>query len=71
MSLGTATVFKNSNVLTVIHLAFLRKDTGVNVKVFRYRIWTSVKRSEKYLSSKTQFTTFLQVSRSSFRLKLC
>ena len=28
MSLGTATVFKNSNVLTVIHLAFLRKDTG-------------------------------------------
>ena len=29
-----------------------------NLKVFGYRIWTSVKRSVKQLSSKTKFSTF-------------
>ena len=33
-------------------------------------IWTSVKRPGKWLSSKTNFSTFLQISCSNFKLKL-
>ena len=44
---------------------------GRNLKVFRYWIWTSVKISVKKLSSKTKYSTFLQLSCSNFKLKLC
>ena len=44
---------------------------GRNLKVFRYWIWNSVKISVKKLSSKTKYSTFSQLSRSNFKLKLC
>ena len=41
------------------------------MKCFWYQISTSVKRSEKQLSSKAIFCSFLQLNCSNFRLKQC
>ena len=41
------------------------------MNVFQYQISTSVKRSEKQLSSKANLSTFLQLSYLNSRLKLC
>ena len=73
MFLLTAPVIINSHILSGIYFIFLRKCPGRKVKVFQYHIWTSVKRSEKKkkLSSKTSFSTPLQLSCSNSGLKLC
>ena len=71
MSLLTALIVKNRAFLAGIYFIFLKKRPGPNLKVFRYQILTSVKRLEKKLSSKAKFSTFQQLSCSSFRMKLC
>ena len=58
MSLLKAPIVKNSHILAAIYCIFLKKRPGPNLKVFQYRIWTSMKRSEKKLSSKRKFNTF-------------
>ena len=42
----------------VTNFTFLKKCPGANLKLFRYQLWTSVKRSVKHLSSNTTFSTF-------------
>ena len=58
MSLLTAFIVKNSYILAGIFFIFLKKGPRPNLKGFQYQIWTLVKRSEKQLSSKTNFSTF-------------
>ena len=67
LSLVTAPI----DFLPEIYFIFRKKVPGPNLKVFPYRIWTSVKRSEEQLSSKTKFSYFLQVNCSNFTLQLC
>ena len=57
--------------MTRIYFIFLKERPRLNSKVLQYQIWTSVKRRKKYLSNETNFSVFLQLSRSNFRLKLC
>ena len=64
-------IFENSHFVAEIHFIFLKTHLRSNFKCFQYQIWTSAKRSEKQLSSKTNFITSLQISYSNFRLKLC
>ena len=71
MSLLAAPIVQMTHVLARINFIFLEKRPGPNLKVFQNRIWTSAKRLEKKFSSKTKFTTFLQISSSNFRLKKC
>ena len=71
MSSLTVLIAKNSHILAVIYFILLQNFPKLNLKGFQYQIWTSVKRSGKYLSSKTNFNTFLQISCSNFKLKLC
>ena len=61
---------KLSHILTVILLCLSNECPGPIKKVFRYRTWTSVKKSVKQLSSRTKFSTFSQFSCSNFILKL-
>ena len=49
MSLLIAPIVENSDFLAGIYFIFLKKRPGPNLKVFQYWIWTSVKRSEKWL----------------------
>ena len=46
MFLLTTPIVKNSNILTGIYFIFLKNRPRPNLKIFRYRIWISVKRSE-------------------------
>ena len=74
MSLLTAVIVKNSQILAGIYLNFLLKKNRSYTKIERLSIPNldiSEKRSEKQLSSKTNFCTFLQISCSNFWLKLC
>ena len=73
MSLLLFLIVKNNHNLAGTYFILLKIHTRRNFKGFQYQIWTSVKRSEKQLSSKTNFSTFLYflVSSSNFRLKLC
>ena len=48
-----------------------KKRHKTNLKVFLYQISTSVKRSEKQLPSKANFSAFLLLNCPNFRLKLC
>ena len=43
----------------------------MDLKFFQYQFWTLLKRSEKKLSSKRKFSSFLQVDSSNITLKLC
>ena len=70
MSLLKTPIVESTNILAGIYFIFLKKCPGANLKVFRYQIWTSVKRSEKELSSTTNFSIFLQLHSSNFSLKL-
>ena len=58
MFLLTAQIVTNSHILAGIYFTFLKKRPGANLKLFWYQIWTSVKRSVKYLSSNRTFSTF-------------
>ena len=71
MSLLTVPIVKNSDILAGIYFKFLKEHPRPNLKVLQYQISTSVKRSEKQLPSKANFSTFLPFSCSNFRLKLC
>ena len=73
MSLLLFLIVKNNHKLAGTYFIFLKIHTRRNFKNFQYQIWASVKRSEKQLSSNTNFSTFLYflVSSSNFRLKLC
>ena len=59
-SLLTVLIVKNCLILAGIYLTFL--NTCPRLKGFQYILLTSVKRSGKLLSSKTNFSTFLQIS---------
>ena len=65
-SLSKTQIVKNSHILAGNYFTFLNKCPEPNLKVFPYRIGTSVKRSEKYLSSETKFSTFLQLTCPNF-----
>ena len=67
----TALIVGSSHIFAGIYNIFLKKRPAPNLKSFRYQIQTSVKRSGKQLSSKKNFTAFLHISCSNFRLKLC
>ena len=67
----TALIVKNSNILADIYFIFRQKHRRLNLEGFHSQIWTSVKRSGKYLSSNTNLSTFLHISCSNFKLKLC
>ena len=43
MSLVTALIVKNSNILAEIYFIFLKKRLSPNLKDFQYQIWTSEK----------------------------
>ena len=58
MSSLTAPSVRNSHFLAVIYFIFLKKHARPNLKGFQYKIWASVKRSEKLLSSKTHLSLF-------------
>ena len=54
------------------NLLYLSKERPKTIlKVFQYQISTSVKRSEKQLESKANFSTFLELCSLNFDLKLC
>ena len=71
MSLLRHPIFKNDHFVAEIDFIYLKTSPRSNYKGFQYQSWTSVKRSEKQLSSKTNFNMFLQISYSTFKLKLC
>ena len=71
MSLLAALIFKNSYILAATYFIFLKNWPIPNLKGFQYQIGTSVKRSGKQLSSKTNLSAFLRVICSNIRLKLC
>ena len=68
MSLLTAPFVKNSHIYAEI---YSKKHPEENLKVFQNQILNLVKRSEKQLPGKANFSTFLQLGCSNFRLKLC
>ena len=70
MSFLTVAVVKNSHILPGIYFIFVKEHPRPNWKVLQCQIWTSVKRSKKKLSSNTNFSTFLQLCGSNFRLQL-
>ena len=61
ISLLTASIVKNSEILAEIYFDFLKKRPVPNLKVFQHQILTSVKRLEKCLSIKVKFSTFLEL----------
>ena len=63
-------IFENSNFVAEVYIIFLKTPHRSNFKCFQYQIWTSVKKSEKQLSSKRNFMTSLQNIYYNFRLKL-
>ena len=63
--------FESSNFVAEIYFMFLKTHPKSNFKCFQYQISTSMKRSKKKFSSKTNFITSLLISYSNFRLKLC
>ena len=71
LSLLTALILQSSPILARIYITFLKNYCILKLKGFQFQIWSSVKRLVKYLLSKTNFSTFLHISCSSFRLKLC
>ena len=70
LTLLTGSIVKSSHILTRIY-SFSKKRSKVNFKVFYYHISISVIRTEKQLSSKTNFSTFLQLNCSKFMQRMC
>ena len=70
MSLLRVPGAKNSHILAGTYFIIVKERPRPNWKVLQYQIWTSAKRSKKKLSSNKNVSTFLQLSRSNFRLKL-
>ena len=59
MSLLTALTVKNGHILAGIYFILLEELFRPNSKVFQYYISTSMKKTEKLLLSKTNFSAFL------------
>ena len=70
MSLLIALIAKNSHVLAGIYFIFLKKHLRPILKCFQYQISTSVKRSQKKLTSQANFSAFFQIRYSNFSLTL-
>ena len=70
MSFLTPLIFKNSHILTEVYFIFLKRRPGSNLKVFRCRILTSTKGSERKPSIRQNLALFATCC-SNFRLKLC
>ena len=68
ISLLAAPVVKKTHIESKIYLAFVKKHSKTNLKVYSYKIPTKVKRLEKQLSSKANFSRFLSLFKSNFRL---
>ena len=66
-----APIVKSSHIFTGIYFIFFKKSPRPNSKALQYQIYTSMKRSKKQLSSKANFSSFLQVSCFNCWLKLC
>ena len=62
MSLLTVRVFKKQSYSSRNLLDFSKTRPKAILKSFQYQILTSVKRSEKQLGSKVNFSTFFQLS---------
>ena len=58
MSLLPAPIVKKSHIMAGIYFIFLKKRPIQNLEVFKYQIWTSVKRQESPLSSKINLAFF-------------
>ena len=52
MSLLTAPIVKNNHILAGIYFIILIKPHRPKLKVVKYQIWSSVKKSEKWLYTK-------------------
>ena len=70
-SLSTTLIVQNSHAWSGIHFIFFKKHCRPNMKSFQFEIWISAKRSEKQLSTMTNFSARLQIICFNFRLKLC
>ena len=70
MSLLTSPNVRNSHILAVMHFISLKERPRLNLEVFQYQIWTSVKSSKIESLGKANFNLFLQLSFSNFRLNL-
>ena len=66
----TAAIVQNSHIFAAMFFIILKKYCRLNLKGFHYQIWTSLKWSEKWLLSKTIFSTFLKISCFNFMSKL-
>ena len=66
----TVPIVEKCHILPGIYFIILKERSRRSSKVFQYQIWTLKKRSKKILSCKTNFSTFLQLSCSNYRLKL-
>ena len=58
MFLLTVSILKNNNIFAATYFIFQYKGSTKNLNVFRYRLWTSVKKSVNLLWSKTIFSFF-------------
>ena len=58
MSLLTLLIIEHRHSLVGIYFIFLKKRHRPNLKCFQYQVWTSLDRSGKQLSSKTNFSAF-------------
>ena len=68
MSLLTVPIVKNSHILAGIYFIFLKERPRFGIpKALQYQIWTS-KKSSYHVRN---FSSFLQLRCSNFRLKLC
>ena len=67
MSSLRAAIFENCHFAAEIYFIFLKTHPRSNFKCFQCQIWTSVKRLEKQLLSKTNFINSLQISYSNSR----
>ena len=68
MALLTAKFVKKS--FLVYNLVYLSKNcTRTNLKFFQCQVLTSVKKSEKQLQSKANFSHLFQLNCSNFKLK--
>ena len=71
ISLLTVLIVKNGHILAKVFFTILKKRPRPNVKGIQYQFWTSLKRSQKSLSIKTNFGAFLQITCSKFEFNLC
>ena len=70
MSKFAASVLKNSHFLAEIYFIFRQNVIHQTSKTFNTKCRPQLKKSEKWFSTKANFSNFLKSSCSDFRLKL-